>query len=441
VGDFRAPDGSTHAFAWDNGPAPPRAKLRNKLRGVVPASPPPVFVDLGVGRAGGIDDEGDIVGTLNGEAGWWIQTAKDQWLFRSAGFPGTLAAINFHRIAVGTEVDPLSNDSVPVITYGIGRRAIRLGFSAFARNVDVLIGGMSDGPVVGGLEIDPLNRTVGLIGMIPRARSSFKLIDADTLLGRSMRSRVRIAGIFDTSTGGLAGGSALVGGLLEGMLLVPRVIDKLYHATDDLLDEEGTYHDLELARLSAARGLLAEGRTHDACGVLTKVRHHFDDDAYNAESDSEYDFYDHIYWVVREAQEELGCRDLGVAVIDPSFVVQVTNPTVLYSVGGSYAHPPAGSGIMHSSLCPKVSSQPPQRGASGTLTVTRLSDNSQVSRQPVTLDMNGSAEPTVDINQYGEYRIDVTIAGTNPGSATTTFNVPSPPPYSSGDPNCRAPLG
>jgi hypothetical protein len=122
-------------------------------------------------------------------------------------------------------------------------------------------------------------------------------------------------------------------------------------------------------------------------------------------------------------------------------VAQVTSPNVLYSVGGSYAHTPAGSQIMHSSLCPKVSSQPPQRGASGTLTVTRLSDMSQVYRQPVMLDMNGSAEPTVDINQYGDYRIDVTIAGTNPGSATTTFNVPSPPPYSSGDPNCRAPLG
>jgi hypothetical protein len=114
-------------------------------------------------------------------------------------------------------------------------------------------------------------------------------------------------------------------------------------------------------------------------------------------------------------------------------------PMVLYSVQGSYAHPAAGSGITHSNACTKVTSKPAQPGAKATVTLTRLSDHAQQT-QEVTLDTSGSAEPAFTITQSGDYQIDATITGPSSGTATTTFTVPMPPPYDSGDPNCRAPL-
>ena len=61
---------------------------------------------------------------------------------------------------------------------------------------------------------------------------------------------------------------------------------------------------------STCRGADHVISSHQPETLLTLVRRHFDDDAYDADSLGERWFYDHLYWSVRELQEELGCKSL-----------------------------------------------------------------------------------------------------------------------------------
>jgi hypothetical protein len=234
---------------------------------------------------------------------------------------GTLQAINGRGVAIGDELNSLTNTTLPVVVYGIGRRVVHVNFDRLAPSVDVAFTGVSNGPVVSGVEFGSGGETIGLIGALPVKPDPLKLLDAQPTL--------HVTGLTGVDTNGLIAGSALEGGVLGAVLLIPHVLAKLSNLEYDIRDQGG--HEQQLARLSAATTLLFRGRMHAACDVLTRLRHHFDLDHYYALADGEADDASDLYWSVREAQEELGCPNIGPPVVDPPVESQQTITTVIGS--------------------------------------------------------------------------------------------------------------
>jgi hypothetical protein len=311
VGVFRAADGKLHGFAWNNGPPPGRAKLSA-------VAAPPGFVDLGVGSADGENDFGDIVGQLNGVAGWWTLGANGQYTFVSAGFTGELMAINIHRYTFGSQADPMTGGSGPVVAWGVGKPVTKLALKPFQRGADFFAGGLSDGPVIAAGELGPQGDQQPLVGVLATRQRFLGFDDPQLALAPALRRSYRIRTVGGASIGGMIAGSAdVAGGLTAAMLLMPTVADMLDRAGVDLSEAEGVYGDLQLAPIARAIGQVAGSHISKACRNLTRVRRHFGADAGSAATEDAYAFYDHVYWAIWEAQAELRCAGLPALAYRP----------------------------------------------------------------------------------------------------------------------------
>jgi hypothetical protein len=98
---------------------------------------------------------------------------------------------------------------------------------------------------------------------------------------------------------------------------MPTVGAMLDHAGIDLLEAQGVYRDLELARIAGAIRLTQGGHINRACQGLTRVRRRFGADAGSAATDDAYGFYDHLYWTIWQAQADLRCPGLPALAYRP----------------------------------------------------------------------------------------------------------------------------
>jgi len=309
VGDFRAPNGTIHGFAWLNGMS---------------------FVDLGQGDVYEVNDRNVIVGGIGQYAGYWMPSGHHQWKWWNAGFDGRLTAIN-DRFALGAARDSQTGGSYPVAEFKL-RTPLRLQFTPFRKRVIFDWGNPGNGPVIGGAQVDPAGAAQPVLYMVLPQGSSIEEVDFETYVSES--PKVKIGEVSATNTAGFIAGSALVDRTFSGFLLTPDVREKINDARNALLytPGEGERHGKQLDYLAQAAQMLRSGNRSQACDLLTQVRRDFSVEANDEATDPDLaDFYDENVDTVLEAQDELRCPGLPGLPLAPSFEPMPVVPSVVIS--------------------------------------------------------------------------------------------------------------